>query len=188
VRKHSDLVSTCSGTADYFRGAPQKPLTGALADRSTGFRAPRRGSRSRQIIPQTARIAMSPSAQCFDQVDSARICSTRFIGAIGGRCIGSIGMVHPGTLSHRRQRGIPMHSYENRSQIRALRGGGALTECVPQLVDVRGLQRRWWPRSLHDGDKERTHCCDARARFGAYDNSAKRRVALSHASTIGALR
>ena len=30
-------------------------------------------------------------------------------------------MVYPGTLFHRRQRGIPMHSYENRSQIRALR-------------------------------------------------------------------
>jgi hypothetical protein len=28
--------------------------------------------------------------------------------------------VHPGTLFHRRQGGIPMHSYENRSQIRAL--------------------------------------------------------------------
>jgi hypothetical protein len=52
---------------------------------------------------------------------SARICSTRFIGAIGGRCIGTIGMVYPGTLFHRRQRGISMHSYENRSQIRALR-------------------------------------------------------------------
>jgi hypothetical protein len=29
---------------------------------------------------------------------SARICSTRFIGAIGGRCTGTIGMVYPGTL------------------------------------------------------------------------------------------
>jgi hypothetical protein len=29
---------------------------------------------------------------------SARICSTRFIGAIGGRCIGTIGVVHPGAL------------------------------------------------------------------------------------------
>jgi hypothetical protein len=29
-------------------------------------------------------------------------------------------VVYPGTLFHRRQRGIPMHSYENRSQIRAL--------------------------------------------------------------------
>jgi hypothetical protein len=28
-------------------------------------------------------------------------------------------MVYPGTLFHRRQRGIPMHSYENRSRIRA---------------------------------------------------------------------
>jgi hypothetical protein len=50
----------------------------------------------------------------------ARICFTRFIGAIGGRCIGAIGMVYPGTLFHRRQRGIAIHSYENRSQIRAL--------------------------------------------------------------------
>jgi hypothetical protein len=50
---------------------------------------------------------------------SARICSTRFTRAIGGRCIGTIGMVYPGTLVPRRQRGIPMHSYENRSQIRA---------------------------------------------------------------------
>jgi hypothetical protein len=31
--------------------------------------------------------------------------------------------VHPGTLLHRRQRGIPTHSYENRSQIRALAPG-----------------------------------------------------------------
>ena len=53
---------------------------------------------------------------------SARICSTRFIGAIGGRFIETIhvGMVYPGTLFHMRQRGIPMHSYENRTQIRAL--------------------------------------------------------------------
>jgi hypothetical protein len=51
---------------------------------------------------------------------SARICSTGLIGAIGGRCIGTIGVVYPGTLFHRRQRGIPMHSHENRSQIRAL--------------------------------------------------------------------
>jgi hypothetical protein len=29
-------------------------------------------------------------------------------------------MVYPDTLFHRRQRGIPIHSYENRSQIRAL--------------------------------------------------------------------
>jgi hypothetical protein len=29
-------------------------------------------------------------------------------------------MVYPGTLFHRRQRGIPMHSYENRGGIRAL--------------------------------------------------------------------
>jgi hypothetical protein len=51
---------------------------------------------------------------------SARICFTRCIGAIGGRCIGAIRMVYPGTLFHRRQRGIPMRSYENRSEIRAL--------------------------------------------------------------------
>ena len=30
-------------------------------------------------------------------------------------------MVYPGTLFHRRQRGIPVHSYENRSHGRALR-------------------------------------------------------------------
>jgi hypothetical protein len=34
-------------------------------------------------------------------------------------------MVCPGTLFHRRQRGIPMHSCENRSQIRALPSGRA---------------------------------------------------------------
>jgi hypothetical protein len=34
--------------------------------------------------------------------------------------MGTIEMVYRGTLFHRRQRGIPMHSYENRSQIRAL--------------------------------------------------------------------
>jgi hypothetical protein len=48
---------------------------------------------------------------------SARICSTRFLGAIGGRCMGTIGMVCPGTLFHRRQWGIPMPSIGNRSQI-----------------------------------------------------------------------
>ena len=53
----------------------------------------------------------------------ARIRSTRRTGAVGGRCIGTIGMVHPGTLLHRRQRGIPVHSYENRSQLRALQVG-----------------------------------------------------------------
>jgi hypothetical protein len=58
--------------------------------------------------------------QCGRTLGSAWICFTRFIGAIGGRCIGTIGMVHPGTLFHRRQRGIPMHSYDNRSEIRAL--------------------------------------------------------------------
>jgi hypothetical protein len=31
-------------------------------------------------------------------------------------------MVYPGTLFHRIERGIPMHSYENRSEIRALPG------------------------------------------------------------------
>jgi hypothetical protein len=31
-----------------------------------------------------------------------------------------LGIVYPGTLFHRRQRGIPMHSYENRSEMRAL--------------------------------------------------------------------
>ena len=46
---------------------------------------------------------------------SARICSKRYIGAIGARCIGTIGMVYLG---------IPMHSYEKSSQLRALRGGG----------------------------------------------------------------
>jgi hypothetical protein len=54
------------------------------------------------------------------QVGCARMCVTRLIGAVGGRCIGTVGMAHPGTLFHRRQRGIPMHSYENMSQIRAL--------------------------------------------------------------------
>jgi hypothetical protein len=62
------------------------------------------------------------------QVRSARICFTRFIGAIGGRCVGTIGMVHPGTLFHRRQRGIPMH-YENMSQIRALQVRAARGGC-----------------------------------------------------------
>ena len=33
---------------------------------------------------------------------------------------GTIGTVYPGTFFHRRQRGIPMHPYENRSEIRAL--------------------------------------------------------------------
>jgi hypothetical protein len=65
---------------------------------------------------------MGPArAQLSVAVRSARICSTRFLlGAIGGRCIGTIGMVYPGTLFHRRQRDIPMHFNENRSQIRAL--------------------------------------------------------------------
>ena len=33
-------------------------------------------------------------------------------------------MVHPGTLFHRRQRGIPMRPYENRSEIGALAAAG----------------------------------------------------------------
>jgi hypothetical protein len=37
----------------------------------------------------------------------------------------NLGMVYSGTLFHRRHRGIPMHPYENRSQIRALRDGRA---------------------------------------------------------------
>jgi hypothetical protein len=69
-------------------------------------------ARSRPLVALAVARCLGPSG--------ARICSTRFIGAIGGRCIGTIGMVYPGTLFHRRQRGIPMHSYENRSQIRAL--------------------------------------------------------------------
>jgi hypothetical protein len=46
-------------------------------------------------------------ALCFAPVpSSARICSMRFIGAIGGRCIGTIGMVCPGALFHKRQRAL----------------------------------------------------------------------------------
>jgi hypothetical protein len=52
-----------------------------------------------------------------------RVCFTRSIGAIGGRCIGTIGVVCPGTLFHRKQRSIPMHSYEHRSQIISNNGG-----------------------------------------------------------------
>jgi hypothetical protein len=77
---------------------------------------------------------------------SARICSTRFIGAIGGRCVGTIGMVHPDTLFHRRQQGIPMHSYENRSQIRALLQGARLAappgRPLPPVPRRPGLHRR----------------------------------------------
>jgi hypothetical protein len=43
-------------------------------------------------------------------------------------------MVYPGTLFHRRQRGIPMHSSEHRSQIRALLlsyGGAGAEEEAP---------------------------------------------------------
>jgi len=40
-------------------------------------------------------------------------------------------MVYPGTLFHRRQRGIPMQSYENRSQIRALRASSLCTTAHP---------------------------------------------------------
>ena len=74
---------------------------------------------------------------------SARICCTRCIGAIGGRCIGTIGMVYPGTLFHGRQRGIPMHSYENRSQIRALacRGKFAIPDGPPRVAHRDARQR-----------------------------------------------
>jgi hypothetical protein len=73
-------------------------------------------TRMAQVKHTAGRRARDPP----NPAPSARICSTRFLGAIGGRCIGTIGMVYPGTLFHRRQRGIPMHSYENRSEIRAL--------------------------------------------------------------------
>jgi hypothetical protein len=43
-------------------------------------------------------IQATAAARVTRHLDSARIFSTRFIGAIGGRCIGTIGMVHPDTL------------------------------------------------------------------------------------------
>jgi hypothetical protein len=93
----------------------------------------------------TGRLYSTPST-C-----SARIYSTRFIGAIGARCIGTIGMVYPGTLFHRRPRGIPMHSYENRSQIRALPPpppSGCMTEWRSPRFDPHGA-RRGTPTSMH---------------------------------------
>jgi hypothetical protein len=83
--------------------------------------------RNEQILEsgkrQNCSTRLKRDARPRPAVASARICSTRFLGAKGGRCIGIIGMVYPGTLFHRRQRGFPMHSYENRSQIRALARG-----------------------------------------------------------------
>ena len=76
------------------------------------------------FAPVSVSCTIALAARCGG---NDRICSTRFIGATGGRCIGIIGMVYHGTLFHRRQRGIPMHSYENSSQIRALR------HCVHRL-------------------------------------------------------
>jgi hypothetical protein len=45
----------------------------------------------------------------------------------------------PGTLFHRRQRGIPMHSYKNRSGIRAL---GVRSVSAPARVGELGLRMR----------------------------------------------
>ena len=49
-------------------------------------------------------------------------------------------MVYPGTLFYRRQRGIPMHSYENRSEIRALQVSwgylGSDGRLIPSLAPV----------------------------------------------------
>jgi hypothetical protein len=88
------------------RTAPPSPQPGAPA-------APARSPRTPvQPPPSVRHQPAGPGAH-----GSARICSARFIG---GRCTGTIRVVYPGTLFHRRQRGIPMHSYENRGQIRAL--------------------------------------------------------------------
>ena len=59
----------------------------------------------------------------FQKLDQCSDLLYEATGARGGRCIGTIGMVYAGTLFHRRQRGIPMHSYEDRSEIRELTAG-----------------------------------------------------------------
>jgi hypothetical protein len=54
-------------------------------------------------------------------------------------------MVHPGTLFHRRQRGIPMHSYGNRSEIRALlRGAPCIFLRVSPLPST--IVEAWYSR------------------------------------------
>jgi hypothetical protein len=90
----------CNSTpGPYTCGNAKDPITECPCDGTKSATPP-------SPPPPTHRAARRPPP-------SARICSTRFIGAIGGRCIGAIGMGYPGTLFHRRQRGIPMHSYEN---------------------------------------------------------------------------
>jgi hypothetical protein len=42
-------------------------------------------------------------------------------------------MVYPGAPFHRRQRGIPMHSYENRSEIRARHWSHVEPRADPQV-------------------------------------------------------
>jgi hypothetical protein len=79
-------------------------------------------------------------AEYSKRIASARICSTRFIGATGARCIGTIGVAYPGTLFHRRHSATPMHSYENRSEIRALRiAPGLRTGALRMSISSRGL-------------------------------------------------
>jgi hypothetical protein len=56
-------------------------------------------------------------------------------------------VVYPGTLFHRRQRGIPMHSYENRSQIRALR-------VYTHVRYPRARRRRLDPDDARGGDAD----------------------------------
>jgi hypothetical protein len=76
----------------------------------------------RTLLHTTPPAAQGRLDNHVDNRRRARICSTRFIGAIGARCIRTIGMVYPGTLFIGDNEAFlhGMHSYESRSQIQAL--------------------------------------------------------------------
>ena len=63
-------------------------------------------------------------------------------------------MVYPSTLFHRRQRGIPMHSYENRSQIRALAPRRRTSSCMAAF-SLRSSRRP--PRAVRRLEGEGDH-------------------------------
>ena len=106
-----------AGAPAALPGQPERERAGRLG------RGPRILPSHRHLLPRLAHVPV------VQRSGSARI--WRFIGAIGGRHIGTVGMVYSGTLFHSRQRGIPMHSYENRSAIRALRQQGGRADPPP---------------------------------------------------------
>jgi hypothetical protein len=85
--------------AEPPRAGPDGPCSGCppcAAARSASLPRPRPAAACRCRGLRCERRGEAPCATTDNR--PRRICSTRFIGATGGRCIGTIGMVHPGTL------------------------------------------------------------------------------------------